>query len=157
MSRIKKIKERFFALIDLKFGSKKISRLQDPVQWRFVAKKEDEASYSLNFMAIIQPPWSIYIKTLDEIGKSLLNFEYKPNIHIIFKDVLQERGTPVEYYDFILKSDVKMYKRPVNFVQLVKICIDEPISIQGTLHYVVGDGIDELKTYKKYFEFEING
>ena len=150
------MKKFFSALASILFGLVTTVKKNDPVQWRFLAKKEGGATYSLNFMAIIQPPWSLYVEKLNSFEGTLFTIDFEPNIYVIFKEGLHERGTPIQYHDFIFNDEVRLYKGSVNFVQLVKIIIDEPVTINGTVYYMVGDGIDMMKTYKKTFVMTLN-
>ena len=107
-------------------------------------------------MAFIQGPWQLYSKQLNTVDGSLLNIEYDSNAFVIIMAGFQEIGTPIEYYDLALKEEMRSYKVAVNFVQNVKVIIHEPITIQGTIHYVIGDGISKLQTHKKEFKLTLN-
>ena len=62
----------------------------------------------------------------------------------------------MEKYDLVLKEDMRSYRVAVNFVQSVKVIVHEPITIKGTIHYIIGDGINKLQTHKKKFKIILN-
>ena len=128
----------------------------DPVQWRFVAKKLEVNTYNIHLMAFIESPWQLFTKQLNTMDGTLLNIEFEPNAFVIIMDKHQEIGTPIEQYDLALKEEIRSYRVAVNFVQTVMVIVHEPITIKGTIHYVIGDGIAKIKTYKKDFKIALN-
>lgn len=107
-------------------------------------------------MAFIQGPWQLYTKQLNTVDGTLLNIEYDSNAFVIIMTGLQEMGTPIEQYDLVLKEDMRSYKVAVNFIQNIKVIVHEPITIHGTIRYVIGDGITKVKTLKEEFKITLN-
>ncbi|HEX9826581.1 MAG TPA: hypothetical protein VGA80_08270 [Flavobacteriaceae bacterium] len=140
----------------LVFGPSPKPKGNGPVQWRFAAKKVEENTYSIHLMAFIESPWQLFTKQLNTSDGSLLNIELESNVFVIIMDKHQEIGIPIEQYDLALKEEIRSYRVAVNFVQTVMVIVHEPITIKGTIHYVIGDGIAKIKTYKKDFKIALN-
>ncbi|HEX9826420.1 MAG TPA: hypothetical protein VGA80_07450 [Flavobacteriaceae bacterium] len=149
------MKKLISAVRDLFLGSK-VSAKNTPVQWRFAAKKIEVNIYNIHLMAFIESPWQLFTKQLNTMDGTLLNIEFEPNAFVIIMDKHQEIGTPIELYDLALKEEIRSYRVAVNFVQTVMVIVHEPITIKGTIHYVIGDGIAKIKTLKKEFKITLN-
>lgn len=107
-------------------------------------------------MAFLESPWQIYTQQLQHIDSSLLNIEFESSIYVIWLGNQEEIGTPIDQYDLLLKEEVRAYKVTVNIVQAVKVIVEEPVIINGIIHYVIGDGVSKLETNKINFSLTLN-
>ncbi|OBX17506.1 hypothetical protein LX77_01444 [Gelidibacter algens] len=149
------MKKRLINLSRLFFGRSK-SFKTNHILWRFAAKKIEVGTYNLHSKAFIESGWNIYTKQINTQDCSLLHIEYEPNDFVIFNYGVEEMGTPIEIYDLVLQEEVRYYKTAVNFIQKIKVIVDEATTIKGTIHYVIGDGINKVKIFKKEFKIEVN-
>lgn len=140
----------------LVFGPSPKPRGKGLAQWRFAAQKIGVGTYSLHIMTFMSSPWHLFTKQLNTPDGSLFNIAYVQSAFVIFLDRLEEMGTPVESFDLALNEEIRYYRVAVNFVQTVMVIVHEPITIKGTIHYVIGDGIAKIKTYKKDFKIALN-
>jgi hypothetical protein len=125
-------------------------------EWRFTVKKVNVNTLNIHITALISSPWCIYTKLLNIPDSSLFSIDYNQNAFVIFKDNLQEIGTPIEQFDEAVKEYVRSYRLAVNFVQTVIIIVEEPVMLNGIIKYVIGDGINKLETHTKEFKITLN-
>jgi hypothetical protein len=148
--------KRFALLLTKPFSFKAKKKKHNPVQWRIAAKRISSNTFNIHVMAFIEAPWQIYTQQLQHIDGSLLNIEFESSIYVIWLGNQEEIGTPIDQYDLVLKEEVRAYKVAVNIVQTAKIIVEEPITINGLIHYVIGDGVSKLETNKINFSLTLN-
>lgn len=147
--------KKIFSSLTKAFSRPQSTKDPNEIQWRFVARYIDDATYSMHIMAFIKSPWYLFTKQLNTPDGSLLCIEYEQNAFVIFVNDMEEMGTPIEHYDLALEEEVRCYKVAVNLIQRVKVIIDDPVQMKGTIHYVIGDGINRIKTCKKEFRLTL--
>jgi hypothetical protein len=143
-------------LLGVLLGTTSSAQNESPVKWRFTTKKEGVNKYSIHITAFMESSWQMYTQQLNHKDASLVTIEFEPNAFIIYIDKFQEIGNPSDGYDPLLEHEIRSYRVAVNFVQKVQIVVDEPIALKGTIHYVIGDGIDKLENHKKEFKITLN-
>jgi len=151
---VKKLKSSILAVL---FGIPEDRLADEPVQWRFKAKKNYKNTYGLHITAFLKSPWYIYTEQLNHNEASLLNIEFQPNPFIAYIGKLQEIGNLIEKYDPIIKHEIRLYKVAVNFMQKVEVVFNEPTTLKGKVHYVISDGKNKLETYVQVFKITLNG
>ncbi len=152
------MKKLIYALLSLLFGitTTAQSKNNDYVEWRFTVKKASVNTFAIHVTALIDSPWRIYTKLLNIPNSSLFSIAYDSNAFVIFKNKLQEIGTPIEQYDEVVKEQVRSYRVAANFVQTVMLIVDESVTLHGKIAYVIGDGIGKLETLKEKFKITLN-
>lgn len=128
----------------------------NPVQWRMAAKRINSNTFNIHVMAFLEAPWQIYTQQLNHKDGLLLNIEFESSIYLLWLGNQEEIGTPIDQYDLMLKEEVRAYKVAVNIVQAVKVIVEEPVIINGIIHYVIGDGVSKLETNKINFSLTLN-
>ncbi len=148
--------KRFALLLTKPFGFKTKKKKHNPVKWRMAAKRITPNTFNIHVMAFLEAPWQIYTQQLNHKDGSLLNIEFESSIYVVWLGNQEEIGTPIDQYDQMLKEEVRAYKVAVNIVQAVKVIVEEPVTINGIIHYVIGDGVSKLETNKINFSLTLN-
>lgn len=148
--------KRIASLLTKPFTFKAKKEKHNPVQWRMAAKRITSNTYKIHVMAFLEAPWQIYTQQLNHKDGSLLNIEFEPSIYVVWLGLPEEIGTPIDQYDLVLKEEVRAYRIAVNVVQMVKVIVEEPVTINGVTHYVIGDGVNKLETNTINFSLTLN-
>mgnify|MGYP005992607159 CR=1 FL=1 len=152
------MKKLLCTLLGLLFGATTSvqSQNQTPIEWRFAVKKTSANTYNIHLTALIDQPWKLYTKLLNGPEGHMLAIDFNHNAYIILSKDMQELGVPIEEYSPRLNAWVRYYKIAANFVQKVTLIVDEPVTINGTIDYLVGRSPDQLENHREAFEITIN-
>lgn len=152
-----KMKKLILAIISFLFGiSTTQSQNSNHIEWRFTVKKISPNTFNIHMTALISQPWHIYTKLLNIPDSELCSITFNHSAFIILANDIQVAGVPIQGFDLAIKEEARYFKTAVNFIQKVTLIVDEPVTLNGIIEYVIGDGIDKLETHKKEFNITIN-
>ncbi|MBS1628022.1 MAG: hypothetical protein JSR09_00330 [Bacteroidetes bacterium] len=131
------------------------AQMQNPVSWKFEAKKKAEGVYVFIATASVDKPWHIYSQNTGKGGPVATNFVFKANPLIKVDGKVSEAGKLEKVYDKNFKTDVLFYSNIVTFTQTVMIKGKAKTNFAGTVEYMVCDDEQCLPPVKKAFDLKL--
>ena len=132
------------------------AQIDNPVQWRWTAKKVADKTYELHMTANINGKWHIYAQEAGE-GPEPTTFSFTNNPLVKLEGKVKEIGKLEKSYDPNFKSTLKFYSEKVDFVQKVKLKSSVAIVVKGTVIYMVCDDKKCLPPKEIPFSIKIEG
>ncbi len=130
------------------------AQVQNPVQWKYEAKKKG-ANYEIVITATVEKPWHIYSQNTGKNGPVPTSFTFKKNPLVTISGKINETGKLEKIYDKNFQTDVLFYSNNVVFTQLVKVKAGVKTNIAGTVEYMVCDDQQCLPPTKKTFDIKL--
>jgi len=130
------------------------AQVQNPVQWKFEAKKKG-ADYEIVITATVDKPWHIYSQNTGKGGPVPTNITFKKNPLVTLSGKVIETGKLEKVYDKNFSTDVLFYSNKVVFTQLVKVKAGVKTNVSGTVEYMVCDDEQCLPPTKKTFDIKL--
>jgi len=130
------------------------AQVQNPVQWKFEAKKKG-AGYEIVMTATLEKPWHIYSQNTGKNGPVPTNITFKKNPLVTLSGKVIETGKLEKVYDKNFSTDVLFYSGKVVFTQIVKVKAGVKTNVSGTVEYMVCDDEQCLPPTKKTFDIKL--
>lgn len=130
------------------------AQVQNPVSWKYEAKKKGTA-YEVVITATIEKPWHIYSQNTGKNGPVPTNIIFKTNPLISLDGKVKETGKLEKIYDKNFQTDVLFYSNSVIFTQTIKVKGPVKTNISGTVEYMVCDDEKCLPPTKKTFDIKL--
>lgn len=143
----------FTALVLVGFSALQ-AQVQNPVQWKFEAKKKG-TNYEIVMTATLDKPWHIYSQNTGKGGPIPTNITFKKNPLVTLSGQIIETGKREKIYDKNFSTDVLFYSGKVVFTQLVKVKAGVKTNVSGTVEYMVCDDEQCLPPTKKTFDIKL--
>jgi hypothetical protein len=126
------------------------------VSWTFSSKKIGDKTYEVHMTATIGGKYHMYAQ---KNGGDVVpvSFTFTKNPLLTLQGGVKEVGKLVSKYEPIWKAKVNYYEGKVNFVQVVKTKTAAPLSVKGTLNYMVCDDKQCLPPTDVDFDVKVGG
>lgn len=132
-----------------------MSQVQNPVQWKFEAKKKN-SSYEIVITANVSKPWHIYSQYTEKNGALPTKVVFNNNpLVLLDKTEVKEKGLLKKDYDNYLKANVSYYQNVVVFTKLVKVKSNVKTNLSGFVQYEVCNDEICLPPTKKVFDIKL--
>jgi len=130
---------------------------ENPVHWKFEAKKVSDCDYELIFKAKIDEPWHIYsLVKAGEDGPNPTSFVFnKSKDYQLIGKVVESTTTKV--FDKVFEMNVAYHPKSATFTQKVKLLSADKIKITGTYEAQVCTEEKCIFPPADKFEFELQG
>lgn len=110
---------------------------QNPVDWKFSAKKIKDKTFEVHLKASIASPWHIYSQTTPKGGPVPTKILFTKNPLLTIDGNAKEDGKIKTKYEDVFGVDVKYFDGSVDFVQVVKLKSNVKTNVTGSLEYMV--------------------
>ena len=130
------MKKIFLVGLMLCFAGFVNAQINNPVLWKYSAKKIADKTYELHITAIINDTWHLYAQDAGE-GPESTTFKFTPNPLISFDGKVKEVGKMEKTFDKNFNSVLKFYTNKVDFVQKVKVRSTVATVVKGTVNFMV--------------------
>lgn len=130
---------------------------ENPVHWKFEAKKVSDCDYELIFKAKIDEPWHIYsLVKAGEDGPNPTSFVFnKSKDYQLIGKVVESTTTKV--FDKVFEMNVAYHPKSATFTQKIKLLSADKIKITGTYEAQVCTEEKCIFPPADKFEFELQG
>lgn len=132
------------------------AQMKQAVTWTFSAKKIGDKTYEVHMTANISGKYHMYAQKNPE-DVVPVSFTFTKNPLLTLQGGVKEVGKLVSKYEAIWKAKVNYYEGKVDFVQVVKTKVAAPISVKGTLNYMVCDDHQCLPPTDVNFDVKVGG
>jgi hypothetical protein len=113
-----------------------VSYAQNPVHWKFNAKKINDKMYEVHITATIEDPWSIYSQSTPGGGPLPTTILFAKNPLIVPRGNIKEVGTLKNKFEEVFDVDVLYYKNKVDFKQVVTVKNNVKTNLKGTVEFM---------------------
>jgi Disulphide bond corrector protein DsbC len=132
------------------------AQMKQAVTWTFSAKKIADKTYEVHMTANISGKYHMYAQKNPE-DVVPVSFTFTKNPLLTLQGGVKEVGKLVSKYEAIWKAKVNYYEGKVDFVQVVKTKVAAPVSVKGTLNYMVCDDRQCLPPTDVNFDVKVGG
>lgn len=129
---------------------------QDPVSWKFNAKKTSNNTYEIHFTAAIDRPWHIYSQTTPKGGPVPTKITLRRNPLVTPAGFIREDGRLETKNEDVFGINVKYFVDRVDFVQVVKLKSNFKTNLSGTVEYMACNDRECLRPTIIPFNIELN-
>lgn len=131
------IMRHLFALVIGLFLSV-VAFAQQPVTWKYSAKKVGAKTYEVRLTAVIQSSWHIYSQSTPDGGPLPTKIVFSKNPLITQEGVIKEVGKLHKKYEEVFGVDVMQFSDKVEFVQVIKTKAEKvKTNVSGTIEFMV--------------------
>lgn len=132
------------------------AQMKQAVTWVFSAKKIADKTYEVHMTASISGKYHMYAQ---KNGGDVVpvSFSFTKNPLLSLQGGVKEVGKLVSKYEEVWKAKVNYYEGKVDFVQVVKTKVAAPVSVKGTLNYMVCDDRQCLPPTDVNFDVKVGG
>ncbi len=149
------MKKMIFALLMLVAGYTVQAQTGNAVNWTFTAKKTGDKTYELHMKATIASKYHLYAqKNIEDVSAATISFTKNPLL--TFQGSVKEVGKLISKYEDIWKAKVNYFENSVDFVQVVKSKVAIPVTVKGTVNYMVCNEKQCLPPKDVPFEVKLN-
>lgn len=131
------MKKVWLASIALLVGSSLQAQILKPVKWSYAAKKTSPTEAVVYLKATLDPGWHVYSQHVKEGGPVATSFKFSPGAYVL-QGPTQE-PTPITKLEKVFAMEVSYFEKQVIFQQKVKLTGKTPLTVKGTLEYMVCD------------------
>jgi hypothetical protein len=150
------MKKIILAIAILISGLSVTAQLKKPVSWTFTAKKIADKTYEVHMTANISGNYHMYAqKNSGDVVP--VTFSFAKNPLLVLQGGVKEVGKLITKYEEVWKSKVNYFEGNVNFVQVVKTKVSAPISVKGTLNFMVCNDNQCLPPTDVQFDVKLGG
>jgi Disulphide bond corrector protein DsbC len=150
------MKKIVLAITVLMFGLAATAQMKKPVSWTFSSKKIGDKTYELHMTAVISGNYHMYAqKNSGDVVP--VSFSFAKNPLLILQGGVKEVGKLVSKYEDVWKTKVNYFEGGVDFVQVVKTKVSAPISVKGTVNFMVCDDKQCLPPTDVNFDVKLGG
>ncbi len=144
------------ALVLAIMGLTASAQMKQAVNWTFSSKKIADKTYEVHMTATISGKYHMYAQKNPE-DVVPVSFTFTKNPLLTLQGGVKEVGNLVSKYEAIWKAKVNYYESKVDFVQVVKTKVAAPVSVKGTLNYMVCDDRQCLPPTDVIFDVKVGG
>ncbi|HEX5001782.1 MAG TPA: cytochrome c biogenesis protein CcdA [Bacteroidia bacterium] len=138
------------------YSTKSIAQILQPVKWSFSVEKGEGSEATLLMTATIDEGWHLYSQHIADGGPIKTSFAFEPDAgYEKIGDVAE--GKAHEYYDKNFEMQLKFFAKKAVFRQKVKLLYDKPITIKGTVEFMVCDDHQCLPPDMVDMQFKVPG
>ena len=111
------------------------AQLNNPVKWKFTAKKLSDCEYELVLDAVIEDHWHLYSqkKTIED-GPNPASFRFDVAAGYELLGSTKE-GKAIKVFDKMFEGEVLYFEKKASFKQKIKLKTDKKLVIKGELEY----------------------
>jgi hypothetical protein len=132
------------------------AQVKQAVSWAFSSKKIGDKTYEVRMTATISGKYHMYAqKNSGDVVP--VSFTFAKNPLLSLQGGVKEVGKLVSKYEEVWKAKVNYYEGKVDFVQVVKTKVAAPVSVKGTLNYMVCDDRQCLPPTDVDFDVKVGG
>ena len=131
------MKKVWLASIALLVGSSLQAQILKPVKWSYAAKKTSPTEAVVYLKATLDPGWHVYSQHVKEGGPVATSFKFSPGSYAL-QGPTQE-PTPITKLEKVFGMKVSYFEKQVIFQQKLKLTGKTPLTVKGTLEYMVCD------------------
>ncbi len=149
------MKQKIFLLLAalmITFGLK--SQMLEPVKWSFSQTKISNDEFELIFKATIEPRWHLYSQDIP-MSPPATTFTFKPSDQYKLVGRVVEESDVIEEYDPNFEMTLKYFANSAVFKQKVKVWVDQPITVKGSLDFMSCDDTKCLPPADVDFSFDL--
>lgn len=147
----------FILTLIISFGFNNLFAQEQPVHWKFNAKKINDCEYDLQFMASIDEPWHMYsLNKMGEDGPNPTVFVFTKNTNYELVGKTQQTK-PKKEFDKIFEMDVEYFAKTATFTQRIKVKSEKDFKIVGKLEFQACTEEKCIFPPADDFEFAIKG
>lgn len=132
-----------------------LSMGQNPVQWKFEAKKIADKTYEIRMHATVPSPWHIYSQTTPEGGPLPTKISFIKNPLLELQGGPAEKGKLIKKFEDVFEVNVMYFDREVEFVQVVKVKSKVKTNIRGAVEFMVCNDTQCLPPSEVPFTIEL--
>ncbi|PQA57026.1 protein-disulfide reductase DsbD N-terminal domain-containing protein [Siphonobacter curvatus] len=131
------MKKVFLASIALLVGSSLQAQILKPVKWSYAAKKTSPTEAVVYLKATLDPGWHVYSQHVKEGGPVATSFKFTPGSYALLGPT--QEPTPITKLEKVFGMEVSYFEKQVIFQQKLKLTGKTPLTVKGTLEYMVCD------------------
>jgi hypothetical protein len=110
---------------------------QQPVKWKFFAKKVADKQYELHIIAIIDSGWHIYSSCQPQEAIGLpTTIKIYTNPLILLIGNFKEKGNLIKVFNKELETEEHQYSQKVDFIRLVNLKVNAKTSVNGSIEFM---------------------
>lgn len=109
---------------------------QNPVNWKFSAKKKADKVYEVHLTATVASPWHIYSQKTPKGGPIPTKISFTKNPIIVLDGIAKEVGKLEVKHEEVFDIDVKYFNGSVDFVQTIKLKSGVKTNVSGTIQFM---------------------
>jgi thiol:disulfide interchange protein DsbD len=110
---------------------------QNPVRWKFSAKRIADKTYEIHLTARLDQPWHIYSQTTSPGGPTAAKIEFSTNPLVTLSGVIREEGKLITTNEKLFGMEVNYYENTVDFIQQVKIKSNGKTRVYGYIQFML--------------------
>jgi Disulphide bond corrector protein DsbC len=146
----------FLAAVIVIAGMAANAQMKKAVNWTFSSKKIADKTYEIHMTASISGIYHLYAqKNSGDVVPITFTFTKNPLLSLQGK--VKEVGKLMSKYEQVFKAKVNYYEGTVDFVQVVKSKVTAPVSVKGTLNFMVCDDKQCLPPTDVDFDVKVGG
>lgn len=109
---------------------------QNPVQWKFSARKIADKTYEVRLNATVKQPWHIYSGTTPDGGPLPTKITFSANPLLVIDGKISEEGKIIKKYEDVFDVNVLYFDGPATFIQVVKLKKNAKTNLSGTIEFM---------------------
>lgn len=113
------------------------TRAQDPVTWKFAAKKIDAKTFEIHLSANLDAEWHLYSQSTPAGGPAPTSVTFAKNPLLVFEGSVKEVGNMEKHFEKLFGVQVFQFSDKVDFVQTVKLKSNVKTNLSGTVEFMV--------------------
>ena len=132
------------------------AQLQDPVKWRFAAKKINAATYEVYLTATMEAGWRLYSQSTPKGGPVPTSISFAKNPLLRVVGTAKEVGKPEEKFEELFGVNVRQFSNKVDFVQTVNVTGKAKTALNGTVTFMACNDKECLPPKTQKFSVLLN-
>jgi hypothetical protein len=125
-----------------------------PVRWSYAAKRLSKTEAVLFIKATIDEDWHLYSQTVPERGPTRTSFTFSSSKSYTLIGTPQE-PKPLSRFEKVFGIEVSYFENSVIFQQKVKLNVNGPVTVNGSLEYMTCNDVKCLPPETVPFSFTI--
>jgi hypothetical protein len=111
------------------------AQILKPVKWSYGTKRVNKKEAIIFFKATIDPDWHVYSQSVPENGPRPTSFSFNNSKKYTLVGPTQE-PKPINRFEKVFGFTVSYYENSVIFQQKVKLQVNGPVTVTGSLEYM---------------------
>lgn len=129
----------FYLMFLMPLGTVVTAQAPSPVSWSTEVEKTSGNGWNLKLTATMQPGWYIYSQYMDEGGPVPTVVTFSGHPQVALQDSVREVGVLKSAYEDVFMMETHYYREQVTFVQSMQVKGRLPVTVKGTVSYMVCD------------------
>jgi len=151
------IKRIILLLAGIFFLSSLFAQFAAPVTWNFSAKKIAPKTYELHMTATISDKYHLYAQNNNAEGPVPTTFTFVKNPLLDFQGKVKEKGRLISKLETVWGFKVNYFENKVDFLQVIRSKVTMPVTVKGTVNFMVCDDKKCFPPKDVDFEIKIGG